>query len=120
MICTTDIQNMLFENYDNMFVEENTFPVSFFYKLPIAIRTTYEHLYDDIVSYDCLMWIHSNKDVADSYMKNISTQQHKIIRKTTPQLEYVMFKEYYKILQPIIKKIVEVNNLYDKYPEYLI
>ena len=105
---------------DDYFTLDKTKPVNFFYKLPQKIRIKCEILYADIFGSQCFMWIEHNKCVGDFYMKNITFEQFKRIRENTPNSEYIIFLEYYKILQPVIKKIIETNDLYEKYPECLI
>lgn len=105
---------------DDYFTIEKTYPVRFFYKLPSQVRRICEELYEDIFGPECFTWLQNNKDVGDFYMKNISIERFKYIRNNTQNVDYLVFLEYYKLLQPVIKNIIDANDLYEKYPEYLI
>jgi len=66
------------------------------------------------------MWIQEKKWV-EHYMKDISPDKFKNhIVKYTDDLDYFTFYTYFEILQPAIKTIVNGNDLYNQYPEYLI
>lgn len=104
---------------DILFSEERTIPVAFFYKLPKHIRLEYEEWYRIMLSDVDLMWI-QEKNWVDHYMKDISPDKFEWIKKYTDDVDYFTFYDYYEILQPTIETIINGNDLYKKYPEYLI
>lgn len=99
---------------------EKTKPVNFFYKLPKNIREKYELLYYKHLGPESFLWINDNKEFGDLLMKNISLEKYKKIVNSSPYESLIIFSDYYKLLQPVIKEIVEQNNLYEQYPEYVI
>lgn len=94
--------------------------VNFFYKIPENHRMIYEILYSGYLDNNSLNFVKINKRVADYYMEKVTPDKIKYYKAHINYIEFNIFYRYYKILQPVIKKIIEVNNLYEKYPEYLI
>lgn len=110
-------------NKYDLFSEEKTKPVCFFYKLPKHIRDEYTPLYKEMLSDADYMWIQEKQEkyYMDFYMKDISPIKfHNYIVKYLDDVDYFTFYEYYEILQPTIETIINGNDLYEKYPEYLI
>ena len=53
-------------------------------------------------------------------MENMNVEKFMWIQNYTDDLTYYSFYEYYEIMQPIIETIVDGDNLYTLYPEYLL
>ena len=105
---------------DQLFTLEKTKPVCFFYKLPEQIKKDYERLYKEMLNDTDLMWI-QEKQWVDHYMFDISPDKfNNYIVKYVDDVDYFTFYEYFEILQPAIETIINANNLYEEYPEYLI
>ena len=106
--------------FDENFSLEKTLPVGFFYKLPEKIRQEFD---DDIKNFlikKYMNWIEHHNNIIKYYMKDISPEQFIYIRNIAPDFEYFIFYEAFIILQPVIEFIVEKNDLYKIYPEYLL
>lgn len=103
---------------EEYFTFNNTMPVNFFYKLPNKVRNKYEQLYVNFVEYSDFLWINRNKQHVDKYMKNIKPDIYNLILDTEPKGTLLLFIEYYKLLYPVIRDIVQEYDLYDQYPEY--
>ncbi len=103
-----------------LFTVEKTLPVCFFYRLPEMIRIGFELIYGDIFSDEDLQFIYRFKNRGDKFMKNISPEKFQWIIKHTDDVDYFSFYEYFEILQPTIETIINGNDLYNQYPEYLI
>jgi hypothetical protein len=105
---------------DQLFTLEKTKPVCFFYKLPEQIKKDYQQFYKEMLNDVDLMWI-QEKHWVDHYMIDISPDKfNNYIMKYTDDVDYFTFYEYFEILQPTIETIINANNLYEEYPEYLI
>jgi hypothetical protein len=104
---------------DILFLEEKTKPVCFFYKLPQNIRDKYTVWYREMFSDSDLMWIQEKKWI-EPYMHDISPERFEWITKYADDVDYFTFYDYFELLQPAIETIINGNDLYEKYPEYLI
>ena len=101
------------------FYYQKTKCVSFFFKLPYNIRIQYTPFFKEILPPDEYEFITHNAYCLD-LIKNISMEKYKWIIDHTDDNTYYSFLRYYVILQPAIEIIVNANDLYGKYPEYLI
>ena len=106
-------------NTDFLFSLEKTQYVRFFYKLPEKVRTQYYIFYDQMMSDTDYEWICAHKWL-DKYMENMTVEKFIWIQTYTDDMTYYSFYEYYEIMQPIIETIVDGDNLYTLYPEYLL
>ena len=93
--------------------------VSFFFKLPYKIRTEYTPLFKDVLPSEEYEFV-TNNTYCLNLIKDISMEKYKWIIDHTDDNTYYSFLRYYAILQPTIELIVNANDLYEKYPEYLI
>jgi len=105
---------------DEVFTNEKTLSVRFFYNMPQNLRLEYENLFEKKLSEKDFDWLKQHKSLIKIYMNGISTEKFIYIRDTAPDFDYFVFCEIFQMLQPIIEYIVKKNNLYEKYPEYLI
>ena len=102
------------------FEEEKTKVVHFFYKLPTKIKDQYLDVIKEILpERDYLFLIHQAR-VCTDLLKNITPEKYRWIVEHTDDATYYTFCHYYEILQPTLETIINANNLYDEYPEYLI
>jgi hypothetical protein len=104
---------------DKLFTEEKTKPVCFFYRLPENIRKEYTQLYKVMFNDSDLMWIQEKKWI-EHYMKDISPDKFQWITKYADDVDYFTFYDYFELLQPAIETIINGNDLYNQFPEYLI
>lgn len=101
------------------FCQKKTKCVSFFFKLPATIRTKYTPLIKEILPIEEYEFVTHNTYCLE-LIRGISMNKYKWIITHTDDNTYYTFLRYYAILQPTIETIVNANELYEKYPEYLI
>lgn len=102
------------------FTSEDAKYVCFFYRLPDHIRNEYQAWYEEMSPTDDLDFVKQYAKEADYLMTGLNERKHKYITNRTDDFTYFMFMKYYAILQPTIETIINGNNLYEEYPEYLI
>lgn len=121
---------------DKLFEIERTTPIRFFYRLPLSKRRHFiknlvdQRIHNEIQNNNLIpnekdnvhkyMMDYMLNNRFDNLMKEISPEKFEWIKKHTDDETFFSFYHYYEILQPIIENLIDVEHLYDKYPEYII